>query len=196
MEYHEFQSVASLSHCESFHCSCICMAQVPCLVTFVLFSSFHPHVIHVWSRDGAKEVRILKRYVRWNSDVYERSWVEYEPNPRHAELIVKSLSLESAKGVTTPSVRKRLEETGRGVGDVSTGGRIADETLSQRGDEGSVFVTRHTGSVMLSKGAGERHAETYRTIDDQSEALPTVSEETSTTGAVVRRTDVHNNRVW
>ena len=41
-------SVASFSHCESFHCSCICMAQVPCLVTFCFVcASFHPHVIHV-----------------------------------------------------------------------------------------------------------------------------------------------------
>ena len=54
MEYHEFQfcllsrlSVASLSHSASSHCSCICMAQVPCLVTFVFCASFHPHVIHV-----------------------------------------------------------------------------------------------------------------------------------------------------
>ena len=60
-------------------------------------------------RDDAKEVRILNRYVRWNSDG-ERSWIEYEPDPRHAELIVKLLNLESAKGVTTPSVKKRLEE--------------------------------------------------------------------------------------
>ena len=37
-------SVASLSHCESFHFSCICMAQVPCLVTFVLFA---PRFIHM-----------------------------------------------------------------------------------------------------------------------------------------------------
>ena len=60
-------------------------------------------------RDDAKEVRILNRYVRWNSDG-ERRWIEYEPDPRHAELIVKLLNLESAKGVTTPSVKKRLEE--------------------------------------------------------------------------------------
>ena len=39
-------SVASLSHCESFHCSCICMAQVPCLVTLVLFA---PRFIHMSS---------------------------------------------------------------------------------------------------------------------------------------------------
>ena len=60
-------------------------------------------------RDDAEEVRILNRYVRWNSDG-ERSWIECEPDPRHAELIVVSLNLESAKGVTTPSVKKRLEE--------------------------------------------------------------------------------------
>ena len=60
-------------------------------------------------RDDAKEVRILNRYVRWKSDG-GRNWIEHEPDPRHAELIVKSLNLESAKGVTTPSVKKRLEE--------------------------------------------------------------------------------------
>ena len=63
-------------------------------------------------RDDAKEVRILNRYVRWNSDG-ERSWIEYEPDPRHAELIVKLLNL-----------------AGRGVGDISTVGRIVDETVS------------------------------------------------------------------
>ena len=31
-------------------------------------------------------------------------------NPRHAELTVKSLNLDSVKGVTTPSAKKRLEE--------------------------------------------------------------------------------------
>ena len=36
-----------------------------------------------------KEVRILNRYVRWNSDG-GKSWIEYEPDPRHTELIVKS----------------------------------------------------------------------------------------------------------
>ena len=60
-------------------------------------------------RDDAKEVRILNRYVRWKSDG-GRNWIEYEPDPRHAELIVKSLNLESAKGVTTPSVKKKLED--------------------------------------------------------------------------------------
>ena len=38
--------VASLSHCESFHCSCICMAQDPCLFTFVFFA---PRFIHMSS---------------------------------------------------------------------------------------------------------------------------------------------------
>ena len=50
--------------------------------------------------------------------------MEYEPDPRHAELIVKSLNLESAKGVTTPSVKKRLEDV------LNTAGRIANEKIS------------------------------------------------------------------
>ena len=60
-------------------------------------------------RDDAKEVRNLNRYAHWNADG-ERSWIEYEPDPPHAELIVKSLNLECATGVTTPSVKKRLGE--------------------------------------------------------------------------------------
>ena len=58
-------------------------------------------------RDDAKEVRILNRYVRWKSD--RKNWMGYEPDPRHAELIVKSLNLESAQGVTTPSAKKGWE---------------------------------------------------------------------------------------
>ena len=46
-------------------------------------------------RDDAKELRILNRYVHWNSNG-DRSWIECEPEPRHAKLIVKSLNLESA----------------------------------------------------------------------------------------------------
>ena len=46
--------------------------------------------------DDAKEVRILKRYVRWNSDGKKR-WNEYEPDPRYDQLIVNSLNLQSAQ---------------------------------------------------------------------------------------------------
>ena len=65
--------------------------------------------------------------MRWKSDG-GKNWMEYEPDPRHAELIVKSLNLESAKGVTTPSVKKR--KAGRCVDDISTAGRIANEKIS------------------------------------------------------------------
>ena len=36
--------------------------------------------------------------------------VGWSMDPRHAELFVKSLNLEKCEGVTTPSVKKRLEE--------------------------------------------------------------------------------------
>ena len=48
--------------------------------------------------DDAKEVRILNRYVRWNSDC-RKNWIEYEPDPRHAEphtQLANSLSNELA----------------------------------------------------------------------------------------------------
>ena len=83
----------------------------------------------------------------------QRSWIEYEPDLRHAELIVTSSSLENAKGLTTLSSQ---EEGGRGVGDVTAVGRIADTTLSLCGDEGSVFVAGQTRSVILSEGGGDR----------------------------------------
>ena len=81
----------------------------------------------------------MNRFVRWKSDG-KRSWIEYEPDPRHAELIVKSLNLESEESDDSIS----QEEAGRGVGDVSTIGPIADETQLQRGDEGSESVERQT----------------------------------------------------
>ena len=144
-------------------------------------------------RDDAKEVRILNRYVRWKSDG-GRNWIEYEPDPRHAELIVKSLNLESAKGVTIRSVKKRLEEV------LTTFPQLnALQTRQYRSVV--VFVAGQARSIILDEGIGTRHAETDGTIDDQFEASRTVFEETSTTCAVVRRTGIHSKccttgRVW
>ena len=59
-------------------------------------------------RNDAKEVRIPNRYACWTSDS-SRRWMEYEPDPRHAKMIARPVHLENAKGVTTPSVKKRLE---------------------------------------------------------------------------------------
>ena len=77
-------------------------------------------------RDDAKEVRILNRYVRWNSEG-ERSWIEYEPDPRHAELIVTIVESGKCEG-SDDSISQ--EKAGRGVDDISTVGRIANETVS------------------------------------------------------------------
>ena len=75
-------------------------------------SNLHPkQTKHRVLSGGCNEPSMARvnRYVRWNSDG-ERNWIEYEPGTRHAELIVKLLNLESAKGVSTPSVNKRHEE--------------------------------------------------------------------------------------
>ena len=50
-----------------------------------------------------KEIRILNRVIQWND---EGIW--YEPDPRHAEFILRDLGLTGeSKGLTTP--RKRSE---------------------------------------------------------------------------------------
>ena len=114
-------------------------------------------------RDDAKEVRILNRYVRWKSDG-GKNWMEYEPDPRHAELIVEPGECEGCDDSISQ------EKAGRCVDDISTAGRIANEKISQRGDESGVFVARQARSVILDEGVGTRHAETDGTIDDQFEA--------------------------
>ena len=50
------------------------------------------------------EARVLSRIIR----VSEQGW-EYEGDQRHAELIVKALSLENAKSVSTPSEDQKIE---------------------------------------------------------------------------------------
>ena len=86
-----------------------------------------------------------------------KNWMEYEPDPRHAELIVKSLNLESAKGVTTPSVKKRLEDV------LTTSPQLdALQTRKYRSVvmTAAYFVAGQARSVTLDEGIGTRHAET------------------------------------
>ena len=47
----------------------------------------------------------MNRVVRWTPDGYE-----LEADPRHAELIVKLLKVESAKPLSTPGVEGKEEE--------------------------------------------------------------------------------------
>ena len=44
-----------------------------------------------------KEISILNRIVRWTSEGFE-----IEADPRHVELILRSLDMDDAKGTTTP----------------------------------------------------------------------------------------------
>ena len=158
------------------------------------------YTIMVWailgaSHDHAKEVRIMNRYVRWNSDG-QRSCIEYEPDPRHCGLTVKSLNLESAKG-SDDSISQ--EEAGRGVGDVSTVGCIADETSSQRGDEGSAaYLSQDRVDLSyLAKELAKDRAENDRTINDKRylktrpRLLQLFVEQTSTANVV--RLDVYDD---
>ena len=48
--------------------------------------------------NDAREVRVLNRYIRWPAG----GDPEYEADPGHAQLILKSLGLEQAKDVNSP----------------------------------------------------------------------------------------------
>ena len=148
--------------------------------------------------DDAKEVRILNRYVRWNSKGGQ-NWIEYEPDPRHAELTIKSLKLESAKGVTTPSVKKKLED----VLEISA----QLDALQTRQYRSVVMRAAYLSQdrpdlTYSSKELARLNAEADRTIDDQFEASRSVFEKTSKTCTVVRRKDIRRKtlfdyrRIW
>ena len=51
-----------------------------------------------------KEVRILNRIIRWT-----KNCIEYEPDQRHAEKVVRDLGLEKAREVTTPCIHEITE---------------------------------------------------------------------------------------
>ena len=52
-----------------------------------------------WPRgEYTTQTRILNRILTWG-----RAGIEYEADPRHAEAIVKDLTLESANPVATPA---------------------------------------------------------------------------------------------
>ena len=56
-----------------------------------------------------KEIKILNRYIQWRTDTSPPR-IEYEADARHAELIARSLSLEGAKSVGTPMVKKKATD--------------------------------------------------------------------------------------
>ena len=51
-----------------------------------------------------RELRVLNRVLRWTS-----RGIEYEPDQRHSEIIVKTLKLEHAKAVNTPVVAEEKD---------------------------------------------------------------------------------------
>ena len=50
-------------------------------------------------KHNQQEIRILNRIVRWTKE-----GLEYEPDQRHGELIVKELGLEGANSLSSPGV--------------------------------------------------------------------------------------------
>eukprot|EP00971_Amphidinium_carterae_P234834 4659830-Amphidinium_carterae.1 len=56
--------------------------------------------------DDSKEMRALNRIIRWRCDCNPER-LEYEADPRHAEVAIKSLSLEDATSRVSPAIRKK-----------------------------------------------------------------------------------------
>ena len=52
-----------------------------------------------------QEIRVLNRTIRWT-----QKGVEYEPDQRHAELLVREMGMETSKPVATPGVADTAEE--------------------------------------------------------------------------------------
>ena len=52
-----------------------------------------------------KELRVLNRIVRW----HDGKGVTYEPDPRHAALVVKQMNVESTPSVKTPGTKIDVE---------------------------------------------------------------------------------------
>ena len=48
-----------------------------------------------------REVRVLNRVIRWTD-----CGLEFEPDQRHAEMVVRDLGIENAKAVATPGTRE------------------------------------------------------------------------------------------
>lgn len=55
-----------------------------------------------------KELTILNRSIRWTS-----SGVTWEPDPRHAETIIRDMGIEDGKGVCSPGVRESEKRRGK-----------------------------------------------------------------------------------
>ena len=51
------------------------------------------------------EIRVLNRTIRWTA-----AGIEYEPDQRHAEIIIKEMGLENAKPSTSPGSAETPEE--------------------------------------------------------------------------------------
>jgi hypothetical protein len=56
-------------------------------------------------KDCQSEIKILNRIIRWGS-----SGLEYEPDQRHAEIVISELGLMKAKPVSTPSIMENAEK--------------------------------------------------------------------------------------
>ena len=80
-----------------------------------------------------QEIRVLNRILRWTKE-----GIVYEPDQRHAEIVVRELGLENAKPVSTPGCRDDAKCAGPPM--------TADEELYNSDDNGPLLDTRQARS--------------------------------------------------
>ena len=114
------------------------------------------------SQDGT-EMTVLGCVVRYNK---EDGSVEYEADPRHAELMIREMGLEDAKIVTTPSTGSRDPKN--------------DVAIQERHHARLVSCTRQRRQCRNGQLSNKKNADTLRRRRESFEALMQVFDRTTT----------------
>ena len=61
--------------------------------------------VQVLGPDEEQEIRVLNKIIRWTPE-----GIEFEADPRHAEIVIKELGLEGSKAIKVPGAKVRKEE--------------------------------------------------------------------------------------
>ena len=102
--YHPEQDLRVVVHGDDFTIMCI----DPALkwVTHEIKKVYELKVVAILGPEPTddKSVRILNRIVSWND-----RGIQYEPDQRHVEIVIKALGLDKGKSVATPGAKEKLD---------------------------------------------------------------------------------------
>ena len=90
-------------------------------------------------KGAGKHLTILNRTVSYEQ---ETGRVTYKADPRHAEMIIRQLNLQNAKGITTPAEKKKSSEVLASW--TSTGDGRSEHALQEFGNESPIPSARQS----------------------------------------------------